>query len=617
MLKKEPFAMKPPSQYTRPNFYWRGGDVFNEQEYLLEEHKKALKDYKEALKKQKRLEQEIQIATELLIERDGYNDALVQFLEGKFDESNKEQKLRTELQVLEDDINDKERTLSEVKGSQNVSFSDSLAKERAYYLIEIQRHQKTDNILLNGYDKQIQQLTACLVNAGYQENRILEFKLNHYKNLNGYLKNEVNKMKAIIDKTKPDAPDRGYEANTQRKMMNMNIDQKIMNYRLKLKKGTRIRKHKAYLDHLLSVISELNECMEFLEMSTDDMCDLDSLRDEIFPEVSVDDIQKEKEAREIKKIQRTTMKEQRSRQLVSDFLELEKELRKKDKLMRLRAEEKRREDAEKIKQESEKQRLSLLEMYRNEVSASEKKKKSNRPNTSLNPASNRREPPITKPITSKGIKRGSQTTTKTGKQKNNMDNTKSYGESGQSEPGGSSARKAGKLPRSPESEASFDDEEKPTEVTFNSTEVVRARNNKSSRKDESEGSFASYTNASPTSLPNKSGKEPGSSPRKNATDDFESSNQNTPDKGTSAKDSPISKKSPAGDDFGSSRKSAAEDDFESPRGSTARGSFDSAKKSTDKGKDDNEGFNDFESSAKGEKSNKGGNKSEDDFESDS
>ena len=90
MKRKEAFEVKPPSQYRKEEFYWRGSDIYTEQEYLREEYKKAQLDLKKAQEDYKDVEKEVAIYTQILNDRTAYTDELAAYLEGDIDENRKE-----------------------------------------------------------------------------------------------------------------------------------------------------------------------------------------------------------------------------------------------------------------------------------------------------------------------------------------------------------------------------------------------------------------------------------------------------------------------------------------------------------------------------------------------
>ena len=107
MKAKAPFKKPPASQYRKPEFYWRGGDKYREQEYITDEYKKALMEYRLAEQEYRQVELEVSQASSTLSERSGYTQALAGFLDGDTEGFTEENELKQELFQLEQDIREK------------------------------------------------------------------------------------------------------------------------------------------------------------------------------------------------------------------------------------------------------------------------------------------------------------------------------------------------------------------------------------------------------------------------------------------------------------------------------------------------------------------------------
>jgi chromosome segregation ATPase len=136
---KAPFAKPPTSQHCAPPFYWRGGDTYHEKEYITDEHRKASNDLRKAEEEYERLRGEVQAASKRLRECDGYTAALAAFLDGDAEGLLEEHPMKEELREIEKQIILCERNLNGKRSIHNSGVAGALRKERAYYLIEIER----------------------------------------------------------------------------------------------------------------------------------------------------------------------------------------------------------------------------------------------------------------------------------------------------------------------------------------------------------------------------------------------------------------------------------------------------------------------------------------------
>jgi Zn-dependent protease with chaperone function len=68
-MKKVPFSRQPVSQFRIPAFYFRGGDILREREYLADEYKKALSNYRRAQFALRQIESDLRVAGATLNER--------------------------------------------------------------------------------------------------------------------------------------------------------------------------------------------------------------------------------------------------------------------------------------------------------------------------------------------------------------------------------------------------------------------------------------------------------------------------------------------------------------------------------------------------------------------
>jgi hypothetical protein len=62
---KMPYSKPPTSHYAMPAFYWRGGDVLREREYMTDEYRNAFADHHGVKIGLQRVQAEFQQATEV------------------------------------------------------------------------------------------------------------------------------------------------------------------------------------------------------------------------------------------------------------------------------------------------------------------------------------------------------------------------------------------------------------------------------------------------------------------------------------------------------------------------------------------------------------------------
>lgn len=259
--KAKQFEKRPPSQFQQAKFYFRGGDVLREQEYLQEQYKKALSDYRAAQQNLKFIENQVRDATDVLADQEGYTNALASFLEADAESSKKEVAMKQRLRELESEIEQSNQEISVIKATQNAATLAILQKERAYYLIEIQRGYK----MIENYNSQninsVKQIAACTINKKYRDALDLEYQLNKTNQKKNYLKHQLQKVKNDFDSKRRIIPGSDSESKLIRAAMLANIEPKIQLIRLQECEERRKTKHEQHIDNLINQIEELNERM--------------------------------------------------------------------------------------------------------------------------------------------------------------------------------------------------------------------------------------------------------------------------------------------------------------------------------------------------------------------
>lgn len=281
MKSKAPFKKPPASQYRKPEFYWRGGNKYREQEYITDEYKKALMEYRLAEQEYRQVEAEVSQASTTLSERTGYTQALAGFLDGDTEGFTEENELKQKLFQLEQEIREHENELEKRQEVHNPAVASGLQKEKAYYLIEIQRGTKSICLAEEESQTAREQLSACTVNNKYRTALQLEFQLDKLQRKKKFLRNLVNKTKYQFDTMKPNPPQNTAEAKTERALYHEGIDLKINVQEAEEKLERRPQKHANYINFLIDQIEELNIRMSEIGLD-DDIVDTESLRQKYF-----------------------------------------------------------------------------------------------------------------------------------------------------------------------------------------------------------------------------------------------------------------------------------------------------------------------------------------------
>lgn len=278
MKNKAPFKKPPTSQYKKSEFYWRGGDKYREQEYISDEYKKALMEYRQAEIEYQQVENEVAMASTTLHERSNYTKALAGFLDGDTEGFTEENDLKRRLYQIEQEIRDEETELEKWQEVHNPAVASGLQKEKAYFLIEIQRNAKAISMSEEETELSKEQLSACTVNKKYRSAQQLEYQLDKLQKKKKFLRNLVNKTKNEFDNLKKDKPENTPEAKIERSLYQEEIDLKMTLMGGEEKKERRAVKHKNHLNFLIDQIEELNLRMSEIQLE-DQMVDTDQLRD--------------------------------------------------------------------------------------------------------------------------------------------------------------------------------------------------------------------------------------------------------------------------------------------------------------------------------------------------
>lgn len=203
MSKKAPFAKASPAQYQRPEFYWRGGNVLKEKEYLVDEYKKALTDFRKAESEYKQVQADLEIAHQELKTKEGYTSALANYLESDTEGSFTESQLKTKLVELETEISQLESELAQVKAIQNPAVASSLQKEKAFLSIQIQQLIKSNSNCVEKNNFNRRRVAQIAISQRYQNQIELEKKISQMNRKRKYLRTVVNELKVEFDQLRP------------------------------------------------------------------------------------------------------------------------------------------------------------------------------------------------------------------------------------------------------------------------------------------------------------------------------------------------------------------------------------------------------------------------------
>jgi hypothetical protein len=260
-MESDRYAKRAPSQFRTPEFYFRGGDILKEQEYLREEVRKARAEWQSSKRRLDQLDLDVADATEVLRQREGYTQALASYLEQDVSSAQQEIELKSQLVQLEADIEELQNHLSEVKSKHNPAAPASLQKETGYYLIEIQRGQQEIRQNNELSDERRRQIAACTVHPSYRKALSLEAEIDRLSTKRHNIQLLVQTAHAKMESYRPVMQREDGESRGERNVLRKNIRTRINFARMKERKGAREQKRRARLMWMLTEIEELNERM--------------------------------------------------------------------------------------------------------------------------------------------------------------------------------------------------------------------------------------------------------------------------------------------------------------------------------------------------------------------
>jgi hypothetical protein len=272
-----PFARKTPSKCRQEPYYWRGGDVLREREYLTDEFKKALYDYRLAEFNLKQSEQELKQKNDLLYERDQYTQALAGFLDGDSEGGQIEGEYKRKLIAIEEEMALAERELRDARAIHHPAVASGLQKEKAYLIIENQRTSKAVDLADEQTLNAKRQLAACTVSNKYRTILAYEVKLLDLTRKKKFLRDRVILNKNQFDALRPVIAAKTPEAVTERTALFQVIEPSEVLTKLQDKLRQHPKKYDFRIERLIVDIEELNGRLLDLGL-TDKVVDVNELR---------------------------------------------------------------------------------------------------------------------------------------------------------------------------------------------------------------------------------------------------------------------------------------------------------------------------------------------------
>jgi hypothetical protein len=212
-MKRVPFSKPAASQYRIPAFYFRGGDVLREREYLADEYRKALGSYRRAALTLRQIEADLKVADRTLNEREGFTNALSNFLAADAEGNRTEQDYKQRLMRVESEIKDLELELQQARAVHHPAVCAGLQKEKAYWQIEVQRTQKAGDLAGEQRDADKRRLVELTVSRRYQTSWDLETKALDLSRKNQFLRAQEGMRRRA---EAPAAPDRRRQDRARR-----------------------------------------------------------------------------------------------------------------------------------------------------------------------------------------------------------------------------------------------------------------------------------------------------------------------------------------------------------------------------------------------------------------
>jgi hypothetical protein len=281
-MARAPYPKPPPSQHRTPAFYWRGGDILREQEYLADEYKKALANYRRAEQELRAVEQELQQAHETLHEREGYTTALANYLDADTEGNHTEQDYKRRLMKVEAEIRRAQAELQAAKAVHHPAVAANLLREKAYLQIELQRTQKAIELTREQHNSGRRKLAQITAGQRFQTSWDLETKAQDLNRKYQFLRGLVTNYKKEFDAERPFAVSQSEDARLERAAYATFVDVSYWHKRSD-ERAQRPGKWNAEIDRLLAELERLNERMTELEMPQEEKADMKEVRSRFRP----------------------------------------------------------------------------------------------------------------------------------------------------------------------------------------------------------------------------------------------------------------------------------------------------------------------------------------------
>jgi hypothetical protein len=278
MARKGPYPHHPPSQFRTPPFYFRGGDVLREREYLLDEYKMAAADFRRAEYELDAIEHELQASIDTLHEREGYTNALASFLDADTDGNLAEQDVKRRLPRVESEIRKAELDLADARAVHLPAVAGALQKEKAYLLIELKRTQEALDQTHEQQTFMSRKLARTLSSPKYQASLDFETKVLDLNRKTTFLRNLVDRSKKDFDRTRPTIPLQTEDARAERAALGKQLDAIHMLERSREKATRRVPKWVSQINRLLFELEDLNRVITDVGMTEAELLDIDAIR---------------------------------------------------------------------------------------------------------------------------------------------------------------------------------------------------------------------------------------------------------------------------------------------------------------------------------------------------
>jgi hypothetical protein len=272
-----PFARKTAREYKKEPYYWRGGDILREREYLADEHKKALAKFRRADFELKHVEQELRQATNCLCEREEYSTSLANGRDSFAQSGQVEGEWKPRLEILEVQIKEAEAELYETRAVHHPVVESGSEIDKDYLVIENHRTFKAIDLSEEQTTRAKRQLAACTVSTNYWLALSFGTKLDELARKRSFLRHLVNRSKREFDATHPVNPPQTEDTQKERAALLSQIDLEESILRGEEKRKRRRLTWEMRLKRMIKAIDELNGRLTDLGL-VDDVVDTDELR---------------------------------------------------------------------------------------------------------------------------------------------------------------------------------------------------------------------------------------------------------------------------------------------------------------------------------------------------